>query len=39
MALEFNFIFPLQHVTELIVLGGRMSSVSVANFGIWRKHV
>ena len=31
--LELNFTFPLEHVTELIVLGERMSSVIVDKFG------
>ena len=32
--LELNFIFPPEHVTELIVLGERMSSVAVDKFGV-----
>ena len=31
---ELNFIFPLEHVTELFVLGERMSSVAVDKFGV-----
>ena len=34
LRLELNFTFPLEHVTELIVLGERMSSVAVDNFGV-----
>ena len=34
LRLEVNFTFPLEHVTELIVFGERMSSVSVENFGV-----
>ena len=30
--LELNFIFPLEQVTELIVLGERMSSIAVHMF-------
>ena len=33
LRLELNFTFPLEHVTELIVLGERMSSVAVDKFG------
>ena len=29
LRLELNFTYPLEHVTELIVLGERMSSVAV----------
>ena len=32
--LELNFTFPLEHATELIVLGERMSSVAVDKFGV-----
>ena len=31
---ELNFTFLLEHVTELIVLGERMSSVAVEKFGV-----
>ena len=31
---ELNFIFPLEHVTELFVLGERTSSVAVDKFGV-----
>ena len=34
LTLELNFTFPLEHVTELIVLGERMSSVAVDKFGV-----
>ena len=33
LRLELNFIFPLKHVTELIVLEERMSWVAVDEFG------
>ena len=33
LSLELNFTFPLEHVTELIVLGERRSSVAVDKFG------
>ena len=34
-----NFTHPLENVTELIVLGERMSSVAVDKFGVFRKNV
>ena len=34
LGLELNFTFPLVHVTELIVLGERMSLVAVDKFGV-----
>ena len=34
LRLEINFTFPLEHVTELIVMGERMSSVAVDKFGV-----
>ena len=34
LGLELNFTFPLNHVTELIVMGERMSSVAVDKFGL-----
>ena len=34
LRLELNFTFPLEHVTELILLGERMSSVAVDKFGV-----
>ena len=37
LRLELNFIFPLEHVTELILLGERMSSVAVDKFGSLEK--
>ncbi len=39
MRLELNFTFPLEHVTELIVLGERMSSVAVDKFGVFGKNI
>ena len=33
LRLELNFTHPLQHVTELFVLGERMSSVAVDKLG------
>ena len=37
LRLELNFIFPLEHITELIVLGERTSSVAVDKFGVVQK--
>ena len=37
LRLELIFTFPLEHVTELIVLGERMSSVAVDRFGVVEK--
>ena len=37
--LELNFTNPLENVTELIVLGGQMSSVAVDKFGVVGKNV
>ena len=34
LRLELNFTFALEHVTEVIVLGKRMSSVAVDIFGV-----
>ena len=34
LRLELKFTFPLEHVTELIVLGERMSPVAVDKFGV-----
>ena len=34
LRLELNFTFPLEHVTEIIVSGERMSSVAVDKFGV-----
>ena len=39
LRLELNFTFPLEHVTELIVLGERMSSVAVDKFGVFGKNI
>ena len=40
LRLELNFTFPPEHVTELIVLGERVSSVAVDKFGlIGKKHL
>ena len=39
LRLELNFTFPLEHVTELIVLGERMSSVAVDKFGVVGKYI
>ena len=39
LSLELNFTFPLGHVTELIVLGERMSSVAVDKFGVVGKNI
>ena len=33
--LELNFTFPLEHVTELIVLGERKSSVAFDKVGVF----
>ena len=34
LRLDLNFIFPLEHVTELILVGERMSSVAFDKFGV-----
>ena len=39
LRLELNFAFPLEHVTELIVLGERMSSFAVDKFGVVGKNI
>ena len=39
LRLDLNFTFPLEHVTELIVLAERMSSVAVDKFGVVGKNV
>ena len=39
LRLEVNFTFPLEHITELIVLGERMSSVVVDKFGVAGKNI
>ena len=39
LRLELNFTFPLEHVTELTVMGERMSSVAVDKFGVVGKNI
>ena len=39
LRLELNFTFPVEHVTELILLGERMSLVAVDKFGVVGKIV
>ena len=39
MRLELNLTFPLEHVTELIVLGERMSAVAVEKFCVVGKNI
>ena len=39
LRLELNFTFPLEHVTELIVLGERMCSVAVDKFGVFGRNI
>ena len=39
LRLELNFTYPLENVTELNVLGERMSSVAVDKFGVVGKNV
>ena len=39
LRLELTFTNPLENVTELIVLGERMSSVAVDKFGVVGKNV
>ena len=39
LRLELNFTFPLEHVTELIFLGERMSSIAVDKFGVVGKNI
>ena len=39
LKLELNFNFPLEHVTELIVLGEQMFSVAVDKFGFVGKYI
>ena len=36
---ELNFTFPVEHVTELIVLGERMSLVAIDQFGVVGKNI
>ena len=37
LSLKLNFTFPLEHTTELKVLGQRMSSVAVDKFVVGKK--
>ena len=39
LRLELNFTFPLEHVTELIVLGERMSSVAVDKIRVFGTNI
>ena len=39
LRLELNFSFPLEHVTELIVLVERMCSVAIDKFGVVGKNI
>ena len=39
LRLELNFTFPLEHVTKLIVLGERMSSVAADKFRVVGKNI
>ena len=39
LRLELNFNFPLEHVTEVIVLGERMSPVAVNKLGVNGKNI
>ena len=39
LTLEFNFTFPLEYVTEIIVLEKRTSTVAVDKFGVARKNI
>ena len=39
LRLELNFTFPLEHDTELILLGQRMSSIAVDKFGVVGKNI
>ena len=39
LRLELYFVSPLENVTEVIVLGERMSSVVVDNFGVVGKNL
>ena len=39
LRLELNFTHPLENVSELIVLGERMSSVAVDKFGVVGKNL
>ena len=39
LRVELNFTFPLEHVTELVVLGEGMSSVAVDKFGVVGRNI
>ena len=39
LRLELNFTFPVEDVTELIVLGEQMTSVAVDKFGVVGKNI
>ena len=39
LRLELNFTFPLEHVTELIVLGNQMPSVAIDKSGVVGKNI
>ena len=39
LTLELSFTFPLEHVTELIVLGKRISLVAVVKFGVVGRNI
>ena len=39
LRLGLNFCFPLEHVTQIIVLGDRMSWVAVDKFGVVRENI
>ena len=39
LRLQLNFAFLLEHVTEIIVLGERMSSFAVDKFGVVGKNI
>ena len=39
LRLELNFTFPLEYVTELILMGERLSLVAADRFGIVGKNI
>ena len=39
LKVELNFTFPLEHVTEVFVLGERMASVAVDKFGVGGQNI
>ena len=39
LRLELNFTFTVEHVSELIVMGERMSSVAVDKLGVVTKNI